>query len=77
MNQLLEKMKQGEHVFDINAEPEPEADEEDYPEFDGDYEEDLGDCEEGLKEHKYGCEASVSKTGRWERQANTFVFYSM
>uniref|UniRef100_A0A3Q3D794 Condensin complex subunit 2 n=1 Tax=Hippocampus comes TaxID=109280 RepID=A0A3Q3D794_HIPCM len=64
MNQLLEKMKQGEHVFDINAEPEPEADEEDYPEFDGDYEEDLGDCEEGLKEHKYGCEASVSKTGR-------------
>nr|XP_057925859.1 condensin complex subunit 2 [Doryrhamphus excisus]XP_057925860.1 condensin complex subunit 2 [Doryrhamphus excisus]XP_057925861.1 condensin complex subunit 2 [Doryrhamphus excisus] len=55
MNQLLEKMKQGEHVFDVNAEPEVE---EDYPEFDDNYED--GDCEEGIKEHKEGCEASGS-----------------
>ncbi|XP_077417715.1 condensin complex subunit 2 isoform X2 [Vanacampus margaritifer] len=64
MNQLLEKMKQGEHVFDVNAEPEPEADEEDYPEFDADYEEGMDDCEERLKEQKEGCEASGSGRGR-------------
>ncbi|XP_037115526.1 condensin complex subunit 2 [Syngnathus acus] len=64
MNQHLEKMKQGEHVFDVNAEPEPEADEEDCPEFDGDYEEEQGDCEEGPKEHKDGCEPFVSGRGR-------------
>ena len=62
MNQLLEKMKQGEHVFDVNAEPEPEEDE--YPDFDADYEEGLGDAEEGTKEHKEGCEASSSGKGR-------------
>ncbi|XP_077378416.1 condensin complex subunit 2 [Festucalex cinctus] len=64
MSQLLGKMKQGEHVFDVNAEPEPEADEEDYPEFDADYEEGLDDCEERLKEQKEGCEASGSGRGR-------------
>ncbi|XP_061622699.1 condensin complex subunit 2 [Phyllopteryx taeniolatus] len=64
MNQLLEKMKQGEHVFDVNAEPEPDGEEEDYPEFDADYEEGLGDCQEGLKEHRDGCEASSSGKGR-------------
>lgn len=62
MNQLLEKMKQGEHVFDVNAEPEPEED--DCPDFDGDYEEGLGDCEEKSKEHKDGCEASGSGKAR-------------
>ncbi|XP_061762968.1 condensin complex subunit 2 isoform X1 [Nerophis ophidion] len=61
MNQLLEKMKHGEHVFDVNAEPEPEV-EEDYPEFDADYED--GDNEEGVKEHKEGCVASGSGKGR-------------
>lgn len=60
MNQLLEKMKQGEHVFDVNAEPEPEPEEDDCPDFDADYEEGLGDCEERSKEHKEGCEASGS-----------------
>ncbi|KAM7392158.1 hypothetical protein PAMP_022791 [Pampus punctatissimus] len=64
MNQLLEKMKQGEHVFDINAEPEPEPEEDDCPDFDADYEEGLGDCEEGNKEHKDGCEASGCGKGR-------------
>uniref|UniRef100_UPI0037E97456 condensin complex subunit 2 n=1 Tax=Semicossyphus pulcher TaxID=241346 RepID=UPI0037E97456 len=62
MNQLLEKMKQGEHVFDVNAEPGPEED--DCPDFDADYEEGIGDCEERSKEHKEGCEASGSGKGR-------------
>lgn len=64
MNQLLEKMKQGEHVFDVNAEPEPEHEEDHCPDFDADYEEELGDCDEGSKEHKEGCEASGSGKGR-------------
>ncbi|KAM6944202.1 condensin complex subunit 2 isoform 2-T2 [Lycodopsis pacificus] len=62
MNQLLEKIKQGEHVFDANAEPEPEDD--DCPDFDADYEEGVGDCEERSKEYKDGCEASGSSKGR-------------
>uniref|UniRef100_A0A3P8RKZ4 Condensin complex subunit 2 n=1 Tax=Amphiprion percula TaxID=161767 RepID=A0A3P8RKZ4_AMPPE len=64
MNQLLEKMKQGEHVFDMNAEPELEPEEDDFPDFDANYEEGPGDCEEGSKEHKEGCEASGSGKGR-------------
>uniref|UniRef100_A0A8D2ZEK1 Condensin complex subunit 2 n=1 Tax=Scophthalmus maximus TaxID=52904 RepID=A0A8D2ZEK1_SCOMX len=60
MNHLLGKMKQGEHVFDVNAEPEPEPEEHDCPDFDADYEEGFGDCEEESKEHKEGCEASGS-----------------
>lgn len=64
MNQLLEKMKQGEHVFDVNAEPEPEPEEDECPDFDADYEEGLGDCEDRAKEHKEGCEASGSGRGR-------------
>ncbi|XP_068576875.1 condensin complex subunit 2 [Cebidichthys violaceus] len=62
MNQLLEKIKQGEHVFDVNAEPEPEED--DCPDFDADYEEGVGDSEERSKEYKDGCEASGSGKGR-------------
>lgn len=62
MNQLLERMKQGHHVFDVNAEPEPE--DLDCPDFDADYEEDLGDCEDRGEEHKEGCEASSSRKGR-------------
>lgn len=64
MNQLVEKMKHGEHVFDVNAEPEPEPEEDDCPDFDGDYEDGGGDCEEGNKEYKDGCEASGSGKGR-------------
>ncbi|XP_026177339.1 condensin complex subunit 2 isoform X3 [Mastacembelus armatus] len=64
MNQLLEKMKQGEHAFDVNAEPEAEPEEDDCPNFDADYEEGLGDCEQGLKEYKEGCEVSTSSKGR-------------
>lgn len=59
-NQLLEKMQQGDHVFDVNAEPEPEED--DGPDFDADY--DDADCEERGKEFKEGCEASGSGSGR-------------
>lgn len=64
MNQMLEKMKQGEHVFDVNAEPEPEPEEDCCPDFDADYEEGSADYEEGSKEHKEGCEASGSGKGR-------------
>lgn len=64
MNQLLEKMKQGEHVFDVNAEPEPEPEEDDCPDFDADFEEGQGDYDEGLKEYKDGCEASGSGRGK-------------
>ncbi|XP_031158081.1 condensin complex subunit 2 [Sander lucioperca] len=64
MNQLLDKMKQGEHVFDVNAEPEPEPEEDDCPDYDADYEEGMGDCEERAKEYKDGCEASGSGKGR-------------
>ncbi|XP_017270036.1 condensin complex subunit 2 isoform X2 [Kryptolebias marmoratus] len=64
MNQLLEKMKQGEHVFDVNAEPEPEPEEDGCPDFDADYEEGSADYEEGSKEHKEGCEGSGSGKGR-------------
>ncbi|XP_062273788.1 condensin complex subunit 2 [Scomber scombrus] len=64
MNQLVEKMKHGEHVFDVNAEPEPEPEEDDCPDFDADYEDGGGDCEEGNKEYKDGCVASGSGKGR-------------
>ncbi|KAM6930764.1 condensin complex subunit 2 isoform 1-T1 [Xenentodon cancila] len=64
MNQLLEKMKHGEHVFDVNAEPEPEPEEDDCPDFDADYEDGSAECEEGSKEHKEACEASGSGKGR-------------
>ena len=54
MSQLLEKVKQGEHVFDVNAEPEPEAEEEDCQDFgqdfDAEYEDGPGEGGEELKE---------------------------
>ncbi|XP_072289771.1 condensin complex subunit 2 isoform X2 [Eucyclogobius newberryi] len=62
INQLLEKVKQGEHVFDVNAEPEEEED--DCPDFDADYEDGQGDYDDGPKEFKEGCEASGSGRGR-------------
>ncbi|KAF6719878.1 Condensin complex subunit 2 [Oryzias melastigma] len=64
MNQLLEKMKEGEHAFDVNAEPEPEPEEDDGPEFDADYEEGPADSQEGFQEYKEGCEAAGSGKGR-------------
>uniref|UniRef100_H3DNF7 Condensin complex subunit 2 n=1 Tax=Tetraodon nigroviridis TaxID=99883 RepID=H3DNF7_TETNG len=63
-NQLLEKLKQGDHVFDLNAEPEPDAEDDDCPDFDADYEEGSGDGEVGAEEHKDGCEASGSRKTR-------------
>lgn len=64
MTQLLEKVKQGEHVFDVNAEPEPEAEEEDCQDFgqdfDAEYEDGPGD---GGVEYKEGSEAQ-RKGGR-------------
>ncbi|XP_029295874.1 condensin complex subunit 2 [Cottoperca gobio] len=62
MNQLLEKMKQGEHVFDVNA--EPEAEEDDCVDFDGDFDEGGEECEERSKDYKEGCVASGSGRGR-------------
>lgn len=63
-NQFLEKMKEGEHVFDVNAELEPEPEDDEVPDFDADYEEGLGESEEGSKEHKEGCESSGSGHAR-------------
>lgn len=58
-------MKQGEHVFDVNAEPEPEPELEgdSYPDFDADNEEGEGD--QGNREHKDGCKASGFGKERW------------
>ncbi|XP_012671433.2 condensin complex subunit 2 [Clupea harengus] len=59
MNQLLEKMKQGEHVFDVNAAIEP--DEEDCQDFGDNFDadgEEIGQGDfggEGVDEHKEGC----------------------
>ncbi|KAL2092459.1 hypothetical protein ACEWY4_012257 [Coilia grayii] len=59
MNQLLEKMKEGEHVFDVNADIEPDEEEcQDFGDnFDGDSEEvgqgDFGG--EGFDEHRENC----------------------
>ncbi|KAG7480804.1 hypothetical protein MATL_G00060340 [Megalops atlanticus] len=67
MNQLLEKMKQGEHVFDVNAEVEPEEDEcQDFgDDFNDDaYEEGPGDCGEGPKERKDTCAMTGMGRGR-------------
>ncbi|KAJ8379302.1 hypothetical protein SKAU_G00000800 [Synaphobranchus kaupii] len=67
MNQLLEKMKQGEHAFDVNAEVEPEEGEfQDFgDDFDADgYEEGQGDCGEGPKEHKETCAITGAGRGR-------------
>lgn len=61
-NQFLEKMKEGEHVFDVHAELEPEPEDDDAPDFDADYEE--GEGEERSKEHKEGCESSGSGHAR-------------
>ncbi|XP_041691734.1 condensin complex subunit 2 isoform X2 [Coregonus clupeaformis] len=67
MNQMLEKMKQGDHVFDVNAEAEPDEEEcQDFrDDFDGDYEEGQGDyVGEGSKEHKDSCKAGGPGRGR-------------
>ena len=57
LNQMLEKMKQGEHAFDVNADVEPDVDEApdfgDHFDADGD-EMGHGDCEE-FNEHKEAC----------------------
>uniref|UniRef100_A0A6Q2XS92 Condensin complex subunit 2 n=1 Tax=Esox lucius TaxID=8010 RepID=A0A6Q2XS92_ESOLU len=67
MNQMLEKMKQGDHVFDLNAEAEPDEDEcQDFgDDFDGDCEEGQMDCGgQGSKEQKDSCEAGGLGRGR-------------
>ncbi|KAL4636024.1 condensin complex subunit 2 [Arapaima gigas] len=67
MNQLLEKMKQGQHVFDVNAEVEP--DERDCQDFGDDF--DADDCEigqndgkEGSGDHKEACAMTPLRKGR-------------
>ncbi|KAL0979187.1 hypothetical protein UPYG_G00181900 [Umbra pygmaea] len=69
MNQMLEKMKEGDHAFDVNAEAEPDEDMgQDFgDDFDGDYEEgegqgDYGD--QGSKEQKDACQAGGPGRGR-------------
>lgn len=51
-------------MFDVNAELEPEPEDDEAPDFDADYEEGLGESEEGSKEHKEGCESSGSGHAR-------------
>uniref|UniRef100_A0A8C7NTM4 Condensin complex subunit 2 n=1 Tax=Oncorhynchus mykiss TaxID=8022 RepID=A0A8C7NTM4_ONCMY len=66
INQMLEKIKQGDHVFDVNAEADEEECQDFGDDFDGDYEEGQGDHGgdgskehggDGSKEHKDRCEA--------------------
>ncbi|KAG5840305.1 hypothetical protein ANANG_G00187410 [Anguilla anguilla] len=67
MNQLLEKMKQGQHAFDVNAEVEPEEGElQDFgDDFDADgYEEGQGDGGDGPKEHRETCAITGAGRGR-------------
>ncbi|XP_023676463.1 condensin complex subunit 2 isoform X2 [Paramormyrops kingsleyae] len=65
MNQLLEKMMQGEHVFDVNAEVEPEDEHcHDFgDDFDGD-DCDGGQGEEEPREHKATCAMTPLGRGR-------------
>ncbi|KAK1806860.1 hypothetical protein P4O66_005345, partial [Electrophorus voltai] len=67
LNQLLEKMKRGEHAFDVNADVEP--DEGEVPSlgdhFDADEDEGRhGDCGEGLGEHTDACARMSPAKGR-------------
>uniref|UniRef100_A0AAY4B2L6 Condensin complex subunit 2 n=1 Tax=Denticeps clupeoides TaxID=299321 RepID=A0AAY4B2L6_9TELE len=66
VNQLLEKMKQGEHAFDVNADIEP--DEEDCQDFGDNFDADGDDfgqeCEEGNKEQKDACARTSPGKGR-------------
>ncbi|KAJ8005858.1 hypothetical protein DPEC_G00122280 [Dallia pectoralis] len=65
MNQMLEKMKQGDHVFDLNAEPDQEDCQDFGDDFDGDCEEGEMDCGgQGSKEQKHSCEAAGLGRGR-------------
>ncbi|XP_034026947.1 condensin complex subunit 2 isoform X2 [Thalassophryne amazonica] len=64
INQLLEKMKQGNHVFDVNAEPEDDDCQDFGQDFDGDCEEEQDNCGDKVMEYKEGCEASDSAKGR-------------
>ncbi|XP_051964781.1 condensin complex subunit 2-like [Xyrauchen texanus] len=62
LNQLLEKMKQGDHAFDVNADIEPDVD--DGPgfgdHFDADVDEGRPDCEE-YKEQREACSKSPER----------------
>uniref|UniRef100_A0A671KQE7 Condensin complex subunit 2 n=1 Tax=Sinocyclocheilus anshuiensis TaxID=1608454 RepID=A0A671KQE7_9TELE len=65
LNQLLEKMKQGEHAFDVNADIEPDEGPDFGDNFDADVEVEegrQGDCEE-FKEHRETYSKSPQKGG--------------
>ncbi|KAG7318606.1 hypothetical protein KOW79_018361 [Hemibagrus wyckioides] len=67
LNQLLEKMKQGEHAFDVNADVEP--DEGEAPDFGDQFDADgddggAGDCGEPFDEHKDACSRRSPEKGR-------------
>ncbi|KAA0717026.1 Condensin complex subunit 2 [Triplophysa tibetana] len=63
LNQVLEKMKQGEHAFDVNADIEPEEDEgPDFGDhFDADVDEGRPGDSEDYKEHREACSKSPEK----------------
>jgi len=61
-------MKQGEHAFDVNADIEPD-DDDDCPDFGDNFDADVddgrpGDCEE-FKEHREACSKSPQKERRF------------
>ncbi|TSR04314.1 Condensin complex subunit 2 [Bagarius yarrelli] len=67
LNQLLEKMKQGEHAFDVNADIEPDEDE--APDFGDHFDADnddrvTGDCGDPIDEHKDACARRSPGKGR-------------
>ncbi|MCI4392432.1 hypothetical protein PGIGA_G00145770 [Pangasianodon gigas] len=67
LNQLLEKMKQGEHAFDVNAEIEP--DECEAPDFGDHFDADgddrgAGECGDPFDEHKDACSRRSPEKGR-------------
>ncbi|XP_017307473.1 condensin complex subunit 2 isoform X1 [Ictalurus punctatus] len=66
LNQLLEKMKQGEHAFDVNADVEPDEAADFGDCFDGDGDDDggAGDGGDLFDEHKDACSRRSPEKGR-------------
>lgn len=67
LNQLLEKMKQGEHAFNVNADVEPDADE--APDFGDHFDADGDDggaeeCGDAFDERKDACSRRSPEKGR-------------
>ncbi|KAK2845856.1 hypothetical protein Q7C36_010710 [Tachysurus vachellii] len=65
LNQLLDKMKQGEHAFDVNAGIEPDEAPDFGDQFDADGDDGgPGDCGDHFDEHKDACSRRSPEKGR-------------